>query len=127
MANFTYDRFSKAHILCNNAGVGTIGSMHQLTLKDWELVLGFNLYGVIYGVNAFLPKMLQQQESCHIVNTASLAGVIPVGESPYTVSKYGVIALSERLSLENFNTNVGVSVLIPEHVDTNIVETSIAL
>jgi short-subunit dehydrogenase len=127
LSDSAFNRFEKVHILCNNAGVGTIGPIHLLSIKDWEFVLSINLYGVIFGVKAFLPKMLQQEENCHIVNTSSIAGLVPANEGPYNVSKYGVVALSEKLIFENANTNVGVSVLCPENVNTNIVDNSLKL
>jgi NAD(P)-dependent dehydrogenase (short-subunit alcohol dehydrogenase family) len=119
----TYERFSKANILCNNAGVGGGSIMKLLTLKDWDFVLGINLFGVIYGTQAFLSGMLEIGEPCHIVNTASGAGLAPA-DSPYAVSKHGVVAFSEMLLIQNWNTNIGVSVLCPGYVDTDIINTS---
>ena len=123
LANATDERFGKANILCNNAGVGGGSIMRLLTLKDWDFVLGINLFGVIYGTQAFLGGMLDSGEPCHIVNTASAAGLVPA-DNPYAVSKHGVVAFSEMLLIQNWNTNIGVSVLCPGYVDTDIIDTS---
>jgi len=121
LANTTFERFGKVNILCNNAGVGSGSHMQLLTLEDWDFVLGINLSGVIYGTKAFLDGMVESGEPCHIVNTASLAGLVPADNGPYSVSKYGVVALSELLLIQNYNTNIGVSVLCPGFVDTDII------
>ena len=123
LANAAFERFSKVNILCNNAGVGHGGLMQLLTLEDWDYCLGVNLFGVIYGVKAFLQHMIDNKEPCHIVNTASVAGLL-TSESSYSVSKFGVVAVSEMLALQNFNSNVGISVLCPGFVDTNIMKNS---
>jgi NAD(P)-dependent dehydrogenase (short-subunit alcohol dehydrogenase family) len=124
LADAIYERFGCVHILCNNAGVGGGGPIHLLELADWDLVLGVNLFGVIYGIKSFLPRMLASGEPCHIVNTSSLAGHLTGGSAPYSPSKFAVVALTETLGRECFNTNVGVSVLCPGHVDTPIIENS---
>jgi short-subunit dehydrogenase len=121
LANATFDRFGNTNILCNNAGVGSGSHMQLLTLEDWDFVLGINLFGVIYGTKAFLAGMLASEEPCHIVNTASAAGLVPADNGPYSVSKFGVVALSELLLVQNYNTNIGVSVLCPGFVDTDII------
>ncbi len=124
LANTTFERFGKVNILCNNAGVGSGSHMQLLTLEDWDFVLGINLFGVIYGTKAFLDGMVESGEPCHIVNTASVAGLVPADNGPYSVSKFGVVALSELLLIQNYNTNIGVSVLCPGFVDTDIVNNS---
>jgi NAD(P)-dependent dehydrogenase (short-subunit alcohol dehydrogenase family) len=116
------ESFGSVHLVCNNAGVGSGGPMESLDLNDWEWVLGVNLWGVIYGVRAFLPLLVEQGEG-HIVNTASVAGLFAAPYmGAYNVSKYGVVALSETLSNELSLTQspVGVSVLCPSWVKTNI-------
>jgi NAD(P)-dependent dehydrogenase (short-subunit alcohol dehydrogenase family) len=121
----TIDTFGAVHLLCNNAGVSAGTTAWQSTLADWRWVLGVNLWGVIYGIHFFVPVMLKQDTECHIVNTASVAGLIGGnGNDPYTVSKHGVVALSEALyrELEQAGSNIGVSVLCPGIIDTNILE-----
>lgn len=121
------DTFGKVHVLCNNAGVGAGGFTWETTNADWEWVLGVNLWGVIHGVRTFLPGMIAHGEEGHIVNTASMAGLVSSPfMSPYNVSKYGVVALSETLlhELRMAAPQVGVSVLCPGFVSTRINESS---
>ncbi len=95
----TYNTFGAVHILCNNAGVVCSRPIWEHTLADWEWVLGVNLWGVIHGIRTFVPRLLAQETECHIVNTASILGLIRgPGEGIYKVSKHGVIALSETLA-----------------------------
>jgi NAD(P)-dependent dehydrogenase (short-subunit alcohol dehydrogenase family) len=119
------ERFDTVHILCNNAGVGIPGRTWEIDLADWEWVLGVNLWGVIYGVHYFVPVMLENGDRCHIVNTASMAGLTSGGHmAPYHVSKHGVVTLSEGLFHEfnQMEANIGVSVLCPGWVNTRINE-----
>jgi NAD(P)-dependent dehydrogenase (short-subunit alcohol dehydrogenase family) len=121
------DAFGKVHVLCNNAGVGTGGLLWQQSDADWQWVLGVNLWGVINGVRAFLPSMIAHGEEAHIVNTASVAGLVAGPfQGPYNVSKFGVVALSETLyyELQIVQAKVGVSVLCPGFVNTRIVDAS---
>jgi len=120
----TLDAFGQVHLLVNNAGVGAGGSPWEATWSDWEWVVGVNLWGVIHGVKVFTPLMLAQNVEGHIVNTASAAGLIVGGGSaPYSVTKHGVVALSESLylTLEQRSAPVKVSVLCPGLVRTNII------
>jgi NAD(P)-dependent dehydrogenase (short-subunit alcohol dehydrogenase family) len=115
--------FGQVHLLFNNAGVAAGGAPWEATWNDWEWVIGVNLWGVIYGVKAFTPLMLSQNTECHIINTASIAGLIGSGIStPYGVTKHAVVALSESLylALQQRNALVKVSVLCPAFVRTNI-------
>jgi NAD(P)-dependent dehydrogenase (short-subunit alcohol dehydrogenase family) len=123
LAKRTLDTFGAVHLLFNNAGVGG-GSVSQGTLADWEWVMGVNLWGVIHGVRVFAPLMLQQNTEAHIVNTASMAGMIAGGLGIYTVTKHAVVALSETLAgeLQLQNAKVKVSVLCPGWVNTRIVD-----
>jgi NAD(P)-dependent dehydrogenase (short-subunit alcohol dehydrogenase family) len=112
-------------VLCNNAGVGVGGVSWQNTVKDWEWVLGVNLWGVIHGVRAFVPRMLAQGDECHIVNTASGAGLhTRPWLAMYCASKHAVVALSESLyrELALTGSKVRVSVLCPAVVNTRIGE-----
>lgn len=122
LADAAYDRFGNVNILCNNAGVAAGAQIQLLTLKDWDWVLGVNLFGVIYGIKSFLARMLKSKEPCHIINTASLAGLISADTGPYTASKFAVVGISELLKKECFNTNVNVSVLCPGFVITEIIK-----
>ena len=121
MADKIYDHFGKVHILCNNAGVAAGGPTHLTSLSDWDWVLSINFFGVLYGVKSFLPRMLNSGEPCHIVNTASIAGLIPEASvGPYTASKYATVGLSESLTQQYFNSNVKFSVLCPGFVKTDL-------
>lgn len=115
------ERFGTVHLLCNNAGVGGGGLIAGATLNDWKWVLDVNLWGVIHGLHSFLPILLANPEGGHVVNTASMAGLSPwPGIGPYNASKYAVVGISETLAIELEGTGVGVSVLCPGVVDTNI-------
>ncbi len=123
LAKKTLDRFGAVHLLVNNAGVGAGSTPWEATWNDWEWVIGVNLWGVIHGVKVFTPLMLAQNTECHIVNTASMAGLTADNPSaPYATTKHAVVALSENLylALEERNALVKVSVLCPGFVKTNI-------
>lgn len=126
LARFTLDTFGAVHVLCNNAGIGIGGTMTwQQTVRDWEWVLGVNLWGVVHGVRTFVPIMLAQGDECHIVNTASGAGLHPrPGLSMYAATKHAVVALSESMyhELKMEGSQIGVSVLCPAVVNTRIGE-----
>jgi len=117
--------FGAVHVLCNNAGVFAGGLAWEVPLADWSWVLGVNLWGVIHGVRSFVPRMLAHGEEAHVVNTASMAGLMssPLA-APYAVSKHAVVALSETLyhELGMQRSKIGVSVLCPEGVATRIGE-----
>ncbi len=125
LAQKTLDTFGKVHLLCNNAGVGSVaGILWETPLVEWEWVINVNLWGVIHGICIFIPIMLKQDEDCHIVNTASIAGLISSGyEGVYTITKHGIVALSEQLSRELFaiNSKIKVSVFCPGFVKTNMI------
>ena len=120
----TLARLGAIHVVCNNAGVSPLGAVWENTPADWQWILGVNLWGVIHGVRAFTPYLIAQNEG-HIVNTASVAGLIsPPGSGAYNVTKHAVVALSESLhhDLRERNSAVGVSVLCPAYVPTRITE-----
>ena len=123
LAEATLERFGGVHLVCNNAGVGSRGlKVADLPRRDFEWVIGVNLWGVIYGIRAFLPRLLAQDEG-HIVNTASVSGLYHHPRmGPYNATKAAVVALSEtiRYELEDDGSNVGISVLCPSWVRTNI-------
>ena len=123
LADRAYAEPGAVHLVCNNAGVFQGGLVWERTDADWQWVLGVNLWGVIHGVRAFVPRMLAGGEEGHVVNTASLAGIVSNGMSgPYTVSKWAVVALSETLAhdLSFKDAPIGVSVLCPSSIDTRI-------
>ena len=127
LARETYDAFGAAHVVCNNAGVAVIGAVHEHSLADWQWVLGVNLWGVIHGVRAFVPRMLAGGDEGHIVNTASMAGLTTAPfMSVYDVTKHGVVALSESMykEFEMTGAPLGVSVVCPGLIDTNIMRSS---
>ena len=120
----TIARLGAVHVVCNNAGVSPLGAAWESSVADWEWILGVNLWGVIHGVRAFTPALIAQQEG-HIVNTASVAGLIaPPGMGAYNVTKHAVVALSETLyhDLRERKSEVGVSVLCPAYVPTGIAD-----
>lgn len=120
-AKTTEEKFGKVHVLCNNAGIVLHGSIETMSYKDWDWAMNVNVQGVINGVQTFLPRLLAHGEGGHVVNTASMAGQFPVrGLGVYTTSKFAVVGLSEALRLDLTGKGVGVSVLCPGVVKTNI-------
>ena len=121
LADQAFERLGGAHILFNNAGVAVAGPVAEMSHADWRWIIDVDLWGPIHGVEAFLPRMIQQAEGGHILFTASFAGLVPnVGLGPYCVAKYGVVALAEVLARELREHRIGVSVLCPMRVATNI-------
>ena len=113
-------------ILHNNAGIGHAGNIEAITVEDWQRVIGVNLLGVAYGIQAFVPRMLQQGRPASVVNTASQAGLLPAAKlAPYCASKYGVVGLSEALNAELAKRGIHVSAICPGIIDTPIVSTGI--
>jgi NAD(P)-dependent dehydrogenase (short-subunit alcohol dehydrogenase family) len=122
LAAATLDAFGQVDLVFNNAGVGGGGTIDTLTTADWEWVLGVNLWGVIHGLRVFLPHLLAQ-DSGYVVNTASIAGHTSYARmGPYNASKHAVVSISETLyaELHQAGSGVGVSVLCPGIVNTNI-------
>ena len=120
----TLDTFGAVHLVCNNAGVWVGALMEEADIRDWQFLINVNLYGVIHGVKTFLPLLLEQGEG-HIVNTASVGGLIAgPPEGPYCTTKFAIVGLSESLLLEVAYRGVGVSVLCPGLVDTGLIEQS---
>jgi len=125
LAQKALESFGVVHLLFNNAGVGAGTTVWESTLEDWEWVLGVNLWGIIHGIRTFVPIMLDQNTECHIVNTASIAGLISgSGLGIYKVTKHGVVSLSETLACElaERHAKIKVSVLCPIWVKTRILE-----
>jgi len=123
LAAATVERFGAAHVVCNNAGVATMADAWTGPLSSWEWVIGVNLWGVVHGVRAFLP-ILAAQDAGHIVNTASIAGLLPGLTPSYDATKHAVVALTEDLyvTLAMSGLPVGVSVLCPGWVRTGIMD-----
>jgi NAD(P)-dependent dehydrogenase (short-subunit alcohol dehydrogenase family) len=119
--------FGRVHLLCNNAGVGITTPILQSTIEDWEWALGVNLWSVIHGVRVFVPLMRSHQDPCHIVNTASIAGLIsPPGLGVYRTTKHAVVAYSEALyhELAEQAPHIKISVLCPGIVKTQILSSA---
>jgi NAD(P)-dependent dehydrogenase (short-subunit alcohol dehydrogenase family) len=121
LADRAWAAFGGVHVLCNNAGVAVWGGLETATHRDWQWVLGVNLWGVIHGVEAFVPRMIEQKTEGHVVNTASMAGLVASqGLGVYNTSKYAVVGLSETLAKDLRPYGIGVSVLCPLGVATRI-------
>ncbi|MBI2525719.1 MAG: SDR family NAD(P)-dependent oxidoreductase [Candidatus Rokubacteria bacterium] len=125
LADRAWQDFGGVHVLCNNAGVTVSGGLEAATHRDWEWVVGVNLWGVIHGIETFVPRMIAQKQGGHIVNTASMAGLIASqGLGVYNTTKYAVVGLSETLSKDLRPYGIGVSVLCPMGVTTRIRQSS---
>ena len=112
-------------ILHNNAGIGHGGNIEATTVEDWQRVIGINLLGVAYGIQAFVPRMLAQGRPASVINTASQAGINPAPKmAPYVSSKYGVVGMTESLNAELSRRGVHFSAICPGIIDTNIVATA---
>ena len=121
LADATYRAFGRAHIVCNNAGITAVSSVVGVDPLDWQTTMGINFWGVVHGVDAFVPRLLEQGDGGHVVNTASMAGLTGMlGLGMYCASKFAVVGLTESLHRELRGQDVGVSVLCPMLVDTNI-------
>jgi NAD(P)-dependent dehydrogenase (short-subunit alcohol dehydrogenase family) len=119
----TIGAFGKVHIVCNNAGVAVGGPLGTITGSDWDWILDVNLKSVIYGVETFYPLIRAHGEGGHIVNTASVAGLLsPAGLEPYAATKFAVMAISEGWAQQLQQINIGMSVLCPGFVRTRIHE-----
>jgi NAD(P)-dependent dehydrogenase (short-subunit alcohol dehydrogenase family) len=128
LADATVARFGAVHIVCNNAGVAVPGELAQATRQDWEFTMSVNFWGVVHGVETFVPRLLAQRAGGHIVNTASMAGLVGMQWlGVYCASKFAVVGLTEALQRELRPHGVGVSVLCPMVVDTKINENSVRL
>jgi NAD(P)-dependent dehydrogenase (short-subunit alcohol dehydrogenase family) len=121
LADEAFGLLGAVHILFNNAGVAVGGPVAEMTHDDWRWVIDVDLWGPIHGVEAFVPRIIDQGQGGHVLFTSSFAGLVPnVGLGPYCVAKYGVVALAEVLWRELREHRIGVSVLCPMRVGTNI-------
>jgi NAD(P)-dependent dehydrogenase (short-subunit alcohol dehydrogenase family) len=117
------ERFGKLHVAVNNAGVVNGGYSWEIPLEDWHRVIDIDLWGVIHGIRAFVPRILASGEEGHVVNTASMAAVMSLGRlGPYTVAKHGVLGLSDvlRAELASLGAPIGVSVVMPGMIKTGM-------
>jgi NAD(P)-dependent dehydrogenase (short-subunit alcohol dehydrogenase family) len=121
LADAAYDRFGRTDVMFNNAGVAISGPTVDVSNADWTWLIQVNLWGPIHGVEAFLPRMIEDGRGGHLLFTASFAGLVPnKWLGPYCVTKYGVVALAEVLYRELRSERIGVSVLCPMRVETDI-------
>ena len=127
LADKAYARYGAVHLVFNNAGVAVCGPAWTATLEDWKWVLDINLMGVVHGVRSFVPRMIASGEPGHVINTASVAGLLSLpGSAVYCVSKHAVVTLSEclRHDLRVAGAPIGVSVLCPAFVQTGIFQSA---
>jgi NAD(P)-dependent dehydrogenase (short-subunit alcohol dehydrogenase family) len=130
LAERAWARFGSVDVLCNNAGVTRPGLAWELGVDEWQWLLSVNILGVVNGIRAFLPAMLERGEPGHVVNTASIGGLLPYGGiAAYTATKYAVVGLSESLHLDlrAAGAPIGVSVLCPGPTETEFRSHSRAL
>jgi NAD(P)-dependent dehydrogenase (short-subunit alcohol dehydrogenase family) len=121
LADRAFAELGAVHVVCNNAGVALWGGLESVSHQDWEWAMGVNLWGVIHGVEAFVPRMVAQKQPGHVVNTASMAGLIASqGLGVYNTTKYAVVGLAETLQKDLRGHDIGVSVLCPMGVNTRI-------
>jgi NAD(P)-dependent dehydrogenase (short-subunit alcohol dehydrogenase family) len=122
LADRCYDEFGAVHLLCNNAGVLLMGPGSDMIANDWRWTFDVNVMGIAHGLEAFLPRMRAQNEPCHVVNTSSVSGLLgKSGTFIYSASKAAATAISEALREEFEGTSVGVSVVLPSDIRSNIV------
>jgi NAD(P)-dependent dehydrogenase (short-subunit alcohol dehydrogenase family) len=128
LADAVWRRFGAAHLVCNNAGIALGGPLLQATPDDWRLTMDVNFWGVVHGVDAFVPRMIEQGQGGHVLNTASMAGLVGMQWlGVYCASKFAVVGLTESLRRELEPHGIGVSVLCPMIVATAINENSLRL
>jgi NAD(P)-dependent dehydrogenase (short-subunit alcohol dehydrogenase family) len=123
MADHCFNTWGTVDILVNNAGVASIGFMGDIPIKDWQWIVSINFWGVVHGCHAFVPRMKKQGHG-HIINTASAAGIISCAEmAPYNATKAAIISITETLKSELAPYNIGVTVLCPTFIKTNLMAT----
>lgn len=120
-ADATIEYFGKVHVLCNNAGVAVGGYSEACSMRNWNWVVDVNLWGVVYGLQAFVPLILAQDEGGHVISTASMAGMVGLrGAGPYNATKFAVVGMMETFAADHRKHNINASVLCPGIVATNI-------
>jgi NAD(P)-dependent dehydrogenase (short-subunit alcohol dehydrogenase family) len=126
LAERVFAEDGRVDVLHNNAGIGHAGAAEETTLEDWRRVIEVNLMGTVHGVHAFLPRLLRQGRPAHVVNTASLAGLVAAAEmAPYVTSKFGVVGLTESLNAELSPRGIHFSAICPGIIDTAIVDDAV--
>src|ERR1700739_3423842 len=121
LAQAAVDVYGQVHVICNNAGVVPFGRQWELSEQDWAWAIDVCLWGVINGVRAFVPRMLASAEPCHVVNTASMGGLLSAPfVGPYAAAKHAVVGLSKSLRVELGGTHVGVTLVCPGTVRTHV-------
>ncbi|MFI4917715.1 MAG: SDR family NAD(P)-dependent oxidoreductase [Phycisphaerales bacterium JB060] len=125
LADRAFAELGGVHVLCNNAGVFVRAPAYEPHEENWRWTIDVNLFGVVYGLQTFLPRMLEQGVPCHVVNTGSAAGLYGVaGASAYTASKYGVVGVTEGLRDKLAGSPIGVSVVCPHSTRTEVFHNS---
>jgi len=127
LADSAYAEFGRVDILCNNAGVSwwPFRTILEASIEDWQFLFGVNLWGVVHGLDVFLPRMRKQVGEKHVVNTASIAGLLPLaGHLPYSASKAAVVSISEAAAQELEPDGFGMTILCPGFVNTNVTHNS---
>ncbi|MEQ1888019.1 MAG: SDR family NAD(P)-dependent oxidoreductase [Alphaproteobacteria bacterium] len=124
-AQKTVDTFGKVHVISNNAGIGVFGQSETCDMRDWRWVVDVNLWGVVHGLQAFVPLIQSHGEGGHVISTASMAGMTGLkGAGPYNATKFAVVGIMETFAAEHRKENLGVSLLCPGIVATNIADSA---
>jgi len=125
LADAAWKRFGAAHVVCNNAGIATFGELASAPHEDWEFTMAIDFWGVVHGIESFVPRLIEQRQGGHVLNTASMAGLVGMqGLGVYSAAKFAVVGLTEALQRELKPHRIGVSVLCPMIVATQIGENS---
>jgi NAD(P)-dependent dehydrogenase (short-subunit alcohol dehydrogenase family) len=128
LADRVFQHFGAAHLICNNAGIAIAGPLLQMTQDDWRLTMDIDFWGVVHGALAFAPRMIEQKQGGHILNTASMAGLVGMSWlGVYCAAKFAVVGFTESLRRELEAHEIGVSVLCPMIVETKINENSLRM
>jgi NAD(P)-dependent dehydrogenase (short-subunit alcohol dehydrogenase family) len=128
LADAVWSRFGAAHVVCNNAGIAIAGPLLQMTADDWRLTMDIDFWGVVHGTYAFVPRMIEQKQGGHVLNTASMAGLVGMSWlGTYCAAKFAVVGFTESLRRELEPHGIGVSVLCPMIVATDITANSLRM
>jgi len=128
LADAVFRRFGAAHLVCNNAGIAIAGPLLQMTPDDWRLTMDIDFWGVVHGTYAFVPRMIEQKQGGHLVNTASMAGLVGMSWlGTYCAAKFAVVGFTESLRRELEPHGIGVSLLCPMIVATDITANSLRM